>query len=58
LIRHLIVLLQQAVAEGWKGAAHMKKHDDLKALLSRDVFQRGSPNWSSRHLSRLPRRTK
>jgi serine/threonine-protein kinase len=35
-----VALLQQAVAKGWKNAAHMKKDDDLKALRERPDFKK------------------
>jgi tetratricopeptide (TPR) repeat protein len=35
-----IAILQQAVANGWKDAEHMKKDDDLKALRGREDFRK------------------
>jgi hypothetical protein len=35
-----VALLRQAVAAGWKDAAHMKKDQDLAPLRDREDFQK------------------
>ena len=38
--KRAVALLQQAVANGFKDAEHLKKDDDLKALRGRDDFKK------------------